>query len=449
MAQLSEAIARYHKLLENGYRDPGWAEALQEQMRSRNLTDSGRLLSPILRPHFISRRQLENLTRVAEKLSAILDRIGALALESPSLLQRLRMLPAEKMLAALPSGYSRLAVAARLEAHLHNGSLALHAIEGCRSAGAAQADLLADLFLDLPIVKEFKRGNYKLSKLGGIKHLHSALLQAWKEFGGTQTPNIAIIEADQQLPSESGEGAILASLFSRLGSAARSVSLDELEYRGKHLSAGDFRIDIAFRRVLTRDLLLRSDLSHPLLEAYRNRVVCLVNSFRSEVALRRGLFDLLTDETVTVELPAAERKLIRSFVPWTRVVSARKTKYGDELIDLPEFILHSRQKLILLPGEEASEHRVFVGSEMSEQAWDRALRQALHTPYVVQERPPAVSELFPVFAYGELSMKPLEVAVHPQVFNGEVQGAMASLKAVSSAGVAQLGIAPVLVLEEN
>ncbi|MBV9500537.1 MAG: hypothetical protein JO138_14290 [Acidobacteriaceae bacterium] len=449
MAQLSEAIARYHELLQSGYRDLDWAEGLQEQMRRRNLTDSGRPVSPVLRPHFITRRQLENLTRVAERLTAILDRVGLFCIESPSLLQRLRMLPAERMLATLPSGYSRLAVAARLEAHLHNGSLTLHGFDGCRSAGLAHADLLADLFLNLPIVKQFKRGNYKLSKLGGIRHLHAAILHAWKEFGGSHAPNIAIIEAGQQSLSANGEAAILAELFSRLGSPARPISLEELEYRGGHLSTRGFRIDIAFRRVLTRELLLRSDFSQPLLEAYQNHAVCLVNSFRSEVALRRGLFDPLTDETVIERFPAADRKLIRSFVPWTRIVSARKTNYRDEPINLLEFILRERERLILLPGDEGSEQRVFAGSDMSEQAWERALHHALNVPYVVQERDTAVCELFPVFAYGELCMRTLEVTVHPHVLNGEVQGAVAALKPGNGAGVAQLGIAPVLVLEQH
>ena len=68
-----------------------------------------------------------------------------------------------------------------------------------------------------------------------------------------------------------------------------------------------------FRRVSTREILTRWDLSHPLLRAYRDGAVCVVNSFRAEFAQRRALFDLLTDETVTAHLPAADRKLIRYF----------------------------------------------------------------------------------------------------------------------------------------
>ena len=166
MAQLGEAITRYHKLLEQpGYRDPAWADQLQAQMRERHLTESGRLLAPILRPCFISRRQLDALTKASEHLAEILDQVEAMALTSAPLLSRLQMLPAEKMLAATPPGYSRFGVTSAMCANVCNGSLSLKGIDACKPAGLAYSNLLADLFLDLPIVREFKRGRYRLTKL--------------------------------------------------------------------------------------------------------------------------------------------------------------------------------------------------------------------------------------------------------------------------------------------
>ena len=447
MPPLSEAVARYHKLLEHDrYCDLGWAEQLHEQMRP-NLSDSGRLLMPVLRPHFITRRQLENLTRVSEQLAVIVDQVEAVALESRPLLERLQMLPAEKMLAAIPSGYSRFTVASRFSAHIQNGSLFMCGVDACKAAGLAYSDLLDDLFLELPIVREFKRAGYKLSKLGSVKHLHSALLNAWKEFGGTAPPNIAIIESAQ--PTGAGEVRLLAERFSSFGSPSLVVSPEQLDYSSGVLYAGGFRIDIAFRRMLTRELLVRSDLSHPLLHAYRDRAVCLVNSFRSEIAQRRSLFDLLTDETVTFRLSSADHKLIRTFVPWTRVVSQRKTKYRGETIDLPEFILRSQGDLMLLPNEEGNDRRSFIGSEMNAPAWERALQLALRASYVVQERPRAAPESFPVLAYGELKMREANVFVHPQVFNGQVQGASATLESTAPGAPAAFALAPVFLLEEN
>ncbi len=450
MAQLGEAIARYHKLFEQtGYHDLAWAEELQEQMRQRGLIDSGRLVSPVLRPQFITRRQLEMLTRAAEHLAAILDQVEALALGSPALLNRLQMLPAEKMLAAMPSGYARFSVTSRMDAHLQNGSLSLRGFESCKPTGFAYSEPLADLFLELPLVKAFKRGRYKLSKVGGAKRLLTAILQAWKEFGGRRQPNIAIVEFGDQFGSSSNEGHLLAELFTQSGSITRVVSPEQLEYTHGRLHAGDFQIDIVFRRLLTRELLAHFDLSHPLLAAYREGAVCVVNNFRSEIAQRRALFDLVTDETVTANLPVPDRKLIRNFVPWTRVVAHKKTKYKDRDVDLPEFIRDTREQLVLRPNEDTGDQRVFVGAEMKQSAWEGALRVALRTPYVVQERFCSGRQIFPVFQYGELQMKEAEVSIHPHVFNGRMQGASAALETSSAGCTTPLALAPLLLLEDS
>jgi len=127
MAQHGDAIARYHKFLEqDSYRDLAWADELQERMRQQQLTDAGRLLAPVLRPQFISARQLESLCRVAEHLASILDQLEALVLECPVLLSRLQMLPAEKMLASVPRCYSRLSVTSRMDANAPGRSSAFH-----------------------------------------------------------------------------------------------------------------------------------------------------------------------------------------------------------------------------------------------------------------------------------------------------------------------------------
>jgi hypothetical protein len=458
MAQLGDAIARYHKLLEQpSFRDTAWADQFQEQMRRQHLVDSGRLLAPVLRPHFVSRRQFDALGRLSSQMAEILDRLEAIAFATPVLLSRLQMLPAEKMLAAVPQGYTRSGMAASMNANLSNGSLSLQGVDACKPAGLGYSNLLADLFLDLPIMKEFKRGRYKLSKLGGPKPLLQAVQAAYKQFGGKNKPAIAIVELGQESGAStgavtgaglSGEGFLLAESLSQLGARARLVPPEMLDYSGGKLRSGDFEIDLVLRRVSTREILTRWDLSHPLLRAYRDRAVCVVNSFRAEFAQRRALLDLLTDETITAHLPASDRKLIRSCVSWTRIVSARKTLHGDKEIDLPEFILNQREHLALLPNEDASDQRTYIGAEMNAAGWERALKLALRSPYVVQERTPPARELFPVFQYGELKMKEAEVTVHPHVLNGEMSGASAVLQTYMAGSAAHLAVAPVILLEE-
>jgi hypothetical protein len=455
MAQLGDAIARYHKLLEQpSYRDTAWADQFQEQMRRQHLVESGRLLAPVLRPHFISHRQLEALTRLSSQMVEILERLEAIAFASPILLSRLQMLPAEKMLAAVPHGYSRSGIAASINANMRNGTPSLQGVDACRPSGLGYSSLLADLFLELPIVKEFKKGRYKLSKLGGPKPLLQAIQAAYRQFGGKAKPTIAIVELGQESGASTGgagsstEGLLLTESLNQLGAQARLIPPELLEYSGGRLHSGDFAIDVVLRRVSTREILTRWDLSHPLLRAYRDGAVCVVNSFRSEFAQRRALLDLLTDETITARLPNADRKLIRSTVSWTRIVSPRKTLHGDKEVDLPEFILRQRENLALLPNEDSSDQRSYIGAEMTEVAWERAVKLALRSPYVVQERAPSAHEVFPVFQYGEMKMKEAEVTVHPHVLNGEMNGASAILQTYVAGSAAHLAVAPVLLLEE-
>ena len=271
--------------------------------------------------------------------------------------------------------------------------------------------------------------------------------QAYRQFGGKAKPAIAIVEMGQESGS-STEGMLLVESLNQLGGNARLAPPETLEYSGGKLHSGGFTIDLVFRRLLTRELLTRWDLSHPLLRAYRDGAVCVVNSFRAEFAQRRALLDLLTDESVTAHLPSADRKLIRSSVSWTRVVSPRKTTHRDQEIDLPEFIATQREHLVLLPNEDASDQRAYFGAEMTQSAWDRALKLALRSPYVVQERPLSARDTFPLFQYGELKMKEAEVTVHPHVLNGEMSGASALLQTYLAGSATHLAVAPVLLLEE-
>ena len=250
------------------------------------------------------------------------------------------------MLASIDPGYQALEVAARLDSHLVNGHLHFIQYNADSPTGAGYADVLADLFWDIPPVKEFRK-KYSLSRVGSRKHLLTALLKSYKQFGGTKKPNIAILEFRTPFTNgDRGEYELFRDFFREAGYPTELVSPEQLEYRNGVLHSGNFDIDLIYRRISVQEFLMRFDLSHPLVHAYRNHAVCVVNSFRSEMTHKKALFGLLTDETLTAKFPAAERKAIRDHVPWTRLVAPGKTTYHERNIDLLDFI--HRQLLELL-----------------------------------------------------------------------------------------------------
>ncbi len=449
MSQLGEAIARYHKILETEpYKDLEWANVLQERMKSNHLMVGSRLLSPVLRPHFVTRRQYTNLVKAAEPLFCAIHRIEEIALSTPQLLTRMHLLPAEKMLANVDPGYSFLSVTSLLDTNIHNGSLRFTDYNAETPAGVAFGEALDNLFYDAPPVKEFRK-KYPLSKVGGTRHLLSALLKSYKDFGRKDRPNIAIVEFRQPFQtSESQEYVVLAESFRKEGYNTEVMSPDQLEYRNGVLRRGDFKIDLLYRRIKVHEFLVRFDLSHPLMRAYRDRAVCVVNSFRSELAQKKALFDLLTDDTLTSSFPIAERKAIREFVPWTRVVGSANTKYQDETVDLPDFILKNREKLVLRPNDDSTDQHAFRGADTDDAGWERALKQAMRSPYVVQEETEPTRFPFPVYQYGSVQMRDLRVDVHPHSFLGKVHGCSSYVRAETPSGFTTLaGLAPTFILD--
>lgn len=449
MNQVDEAIARYHKLLESEpFRDLGWVEQLHQTMQSRDLELGGKPLSPFLRPHLLTRRQLESVEKGAAALWVAVDRMRQLVLSSPALLNRLDLLPGERMLAEVNPGYKHFAVSSLLDSHVHNGSMRVSQVSAETPVGVLYQDLLTDVFYDAPPVKEFRK-RHKLGKIHSVKYLQSALLRAFRDFGGRKTAQIAILEFKQPFETiESRENALLARYFTEHGNPAEVVSPEQLEYKNGVLRKGEFTIDVIYRRLRTPEFLVRYDLTvHPLVHAYREGAVCVVNSFRSDIARRLALLDLLTDETLTAKFPAAEKKAIRTYIPTTRVMGERKASWNGAEVDLPEFVLRNRESLVLRPNNDSAETPVFEGASMDDSQWERACKRAIRERYVVQEVVAPVTAKFPISVYGMLDMKEMRVDVHPHVCLGKVQSCSTWLTPASGGFSTAVGVTPTFVLE--
>jgi hypothetical protein len=458
MTQLDEAISRYHRILESEpYRDLRWVKNLQDEMEARQLSAGGRLLCPFLRPNFVTQKQYDNLVKTGEALISAVDRMLRTALASPQLLSRMQLFPAEKMLAAIDPGYEMAEVSAQLDLQIQNGSLHVMQYNADALTGAAWSEGLSDLFYDCPPVKEFRR-RYNITRVGGKKPFLSALLKAYKMFAGSgfaakpapaalNKPHIAILEFRD--PTGRSEYEIYRDFFRAEGYQTELVSPDALEYRNGVLRSGAFDIDLIYRRISAQEFLLRFTLNHPLVQAYRDHKVCIVNSFRSELSHKKAMFALLTDETLTAKFPINERKAIREHVPWTRVVKAGRTQHRDDTIeDLLAWIKENREQLVLRPNDEYSDLHSFIGYEHDEGSWARAIREAQRSPYVVQERVKPARTVFPLMSYGHLEFKEMQVDVQPQAFLGKVAGCSSY---VSSSGPGSYspaaGFAPTFIID--
>jgi hypothetical protein len=419
------AIAQYHELLTGDKTlAPRVFEKLRDAMRENRLTYGDRPISMALRPHFLERSQFDVHTAAAELIASALEKVAAAAVQSPALMTQLGLTDAEQKLALVDPGFARAAVTTRLDGFVHGEEIKFVEYNAENPSSLSDQEGLNRLLFELPAMSALAR-RYCLQQFSPVERLLETLLAIYREWNGKGVPNIAIVDW-KNLPT-SNEFILLRNHFAAHGVRTVICSPDELEYNRSRLRCGGFEIDLVYKRIIIHEFLARYDETHPLVRAYVNHDVCLVNPFRCKIMHKKASFELLTDEAYRSWFTSKERVAIARSVPWTRRMAHRRTTYHDQSVELIDFVRQNRTRLVLKPNDDYGGHGVFFGPHLDKRVWDNAITTALSSDYVVQEAVELSPEQFPIFNQTEWKLQPMFVDTNPFLFSGKVCGAMVRL----------------------
>jgi hypothetical protein len=418
-------IAQYHELLTcDKTLAPRVFERLHDAMRANRLTYGDRPISVALRPHFLERSQFEVHTTVAELIASALEKIAAAAVQSPALMTQLGLTDAEQTLATVDPGFTRAAVTTRLDGFVHGEQIKFVEYNAENPSSLSDQEGLNRVLFELPAMSTLAQ-RYRLRQFSPAERLLTSLLAAYREWDGIGVPNIAILDW-KNLPTEN-EFILLRNHFARHGVRTIICSPDELEYNRGRLRCGDFEIDLVYKRIIIHEFLARYDETHPLVRAYVNHDVCLVNPFRCKIMHKKASFELLSDEAYGNWFTSKERAAIARSIPWTRRMAHRRTTYYGQSVDLIDFVRQNRTRLVLKPNDDYGGRGVYFGPQLDERAWDNAIATALSSDYVIQEVVDLSPEQFPIFNQTEWKLQLMFVDTNPFLFSGKVCGAMVRL----------------------
>ena len=426
---LAEAIAAYHALLESDRSLAGECAALLAEAQPRSkLTFGGKPLCTVLRPQFLAAPTYEHIRQVCGLLTAAMFRLAERMPDDPQLLQALDLTPLERELISVDPGYREVSPTTRLDSFMAGSSWKFVEYNAETPAAIAYEDGLSELFLRLPVMKAFGR-SHRVTPLPARHRLRGALLDAYRQWGGRDTPTIAIVDW-KDLPTAS-EFELFADYFRDSGLQTVIAEPAELEHDGTRLQVQGQPIDLVYRRVLTAELLAKPAVSGPLVNAYKARQVCVVNSFRSKLLHKKMIFALLSDEQYGHHFTAVERAAIADHIPWTRQVADRASTYQGKPIDVLQFIVDNRDRLVLKPNDDYGGKGVVIGWESAADEWETAVKEALATSSVVQERVPIERVPFPAWQNDDLVWPELSADLDPFIFGTEVEGMLTRLSAAA------------------
>ena len=436
-----EAVARYHDLLKNQDLAESSRATLDEGLERAKLIFGGRRLSPYLRPHFVTATDFARITQICETVWSAIQKVKDAAVEDATIVDRLGLTGIERELVAIDPGYKQVSPTARLDSFLTSARYSFVELNGESPAGIAYADAAYDIFSSLPVMREFAK-YYNVRPLYGRRYMLDVLLESFREFLGhtpERKPRIAIVDLPD-VPTVK-EFELFRDFFESNGYPSVICTPQQLEFRDNRLSVAGQEIDIVYKRLLVNEYLPIINEYPALLDAYRAGAICMVNSFRSKLIHKKALFAVLTDERYAPLFSDAELAAIRAHVPWTRVVRDETSDYGDERIELLQFVRRNSERLVLKPNDDYGGHGITIGWNVDQSKWDEAIKAALENgDYLVQERVPTARETFPALTPdGRIEFAEQLVDLDPLLFNGKVGSAFTRLSYTELANVSSGG----------
>ncbi|TMC75015.1 MAG: circularly permuted type 2 ATP-grasp protein [Chloroflexi bacterium] len=356
---------------------------LAEGQRERRLVFGNRPLCVSLRPNLISDWQYAAVNAASEAIYGALGRLERALLEDEALRRLLDLDPREEVLAVRDPGFRAASPSARLDGFIgEDGVIRFVEYNAESPAGMAYNDELAQVFASLPVMKRF-RERYRVRVVPVRGRQLAVMLRAHRS-RSERAPSIAIVDW-RGLPTLT-EFEMFERYFESRGVPTVICAPEDLTYSRGTLRANGHRVDLVYRRVLTSELLAKDDVSRPLVQAYLEGAVTVVNSFRAKLLHKKMSLALLSDDRYAALYTAPQRAAIAKHIPWTRKVREGQTTHAGKVVDLTEFVLANRDRLVLKPNDEYGGKGVVLGWTIGEHEWEQSYLAALASSYVVQER---------------------------------------------------------------
>jgi hypothetical protein len=413
---LAGAVAEYHDLLTESLAVESQGQ-LDDQLRRRGLFFGERAICTVLRPRFLTADQLRYIQRGMNALLRAFDRALEAAVVDAGFRRQFALTEWEEQLVQQDPGFNP-SPTSRVDTFFvpETGRVQVTEYNAETPAAIAYNDALTEVFDTLPITREFLR-RYELRPLPGRHNLMHALLDAYHAWlGRRERPRICILDW-REVPTYS-EFVLFDDYFKTAGLDSFIGDPRAAEYRGGRLYVDGRAVDLIYKRVLISELVTQGGIDHPVVRAVRDRAVCMVNPFRCKILHKKSSLAVLSDERNTHLFGAEERKAIDAYVPWTRRVEERKTRRGAETVDLIPHIVAQRERLVLKPDDEYGGKGVVLGWTVDASEWERAVRDAMGTPTVVQERAEIPTEPYPSVIDGRLHVIDRMLDTNPYCYYG-------------------------------
>ncbi len=392
------------------------ARSLSDELRARGILFGDKLLPTCLKPHLLPAALREHFVRETSLLFSVIERVGNLLFSDSALKRELSKRGEMRIrrdggwrLMGIDPGFAPSAIVCRPDMLWTGDRLRLIEFNADSPAMMTFADRLQEIQRTLFPMKQIEE-RWQITYHWRTRRLYEALLSTYAAWGGkSRTPTIAIVDWPEQKTRHEQE--LLARELTRMGCPSFTCHPGELSISGGRLHGKGEPIDIVQRRVLFTDFLARASETAPLLKAYEERMVCMINPLRSYFLGSKMFLSQLCMPLIRERLSQAENEVVTRVLPHTFLVTAGNTSR-----------LRDREHWVLKPAHGHGGSGVLIGAHTSELDWTRCLEDTSKRTYVAQEFQPIPRYRVPWQAGDRLSFVDLYANWAPFIIGGQCAG---------------------------
>ncbi len=199
----------------------------------------------------------------------------------------------------------------------------------------------------------------------------------YSEFGGIKVYGTKVAIMDWSGGGTVNEFEVFRQAFQDNGFEAIIVDPREVIFKEEALYHGDTKIDIVYRRLVTREIIDRSDEIKDFIHGCLSGKICVIGPIKSQIIHNKRIFKILHDEETKDFLTEKEVRFIEEHIPLTKYFE------GEEW-DIEGLVLN-KDELILKPCDLYASRGVYAGKDFSDDMWRETLLECKDEDYLIQE----------------------------------------------------------------
>jgi hypothetical protein len=329
---------------------------LQELLRARGIFFGEGLLPTYAYAFLAPRAQIDRWASQADRLIESVERAAQRLVTDHRFYESMGLSDQALKLVRVHPGYNRICVLCRPDGIPVGQDVKFVEINSDSPAMMMFIDVVAQCLLELDAFAWLRPHKPP----SAADRLLETLIDCYREYGGARTPTIAI--ADWEGQKTRYEHKRLAEHFTAHGYETLVCDPRAFKRIDGELRVDDRRIDLVYRRALASEMIARASEIGPLLDAYTDGTVCMVNPLRSFVGGAKSVLSYIANETEAI--------------PRTLLLDSQKAR---------DIVRSSPSKWVLKKSESHGGENVILPDRANRAAWNAALDSSTREMWIAQE----------------------------------------------------------------